>query len=113
MRASIGMLCYEAGLTNTEARVLLMYADEGLPYEEIAGRLGLSLHAVQCHAGNGGRKIREHCYRRQQLEEDMDDLRAEAPDPGCSDRPEACSPHGTGSSAHGRTETATHPSRGE
>ena len=50
--------------------------EEEVPYVEIAGRLGLSVHAVECHASNGGRKIRDHCYRRQQLDDDLDALRA-------------------------------------
>jgi DNA-binding NarL/FixJ family response regulator len=79
MRATIGMLCYEAGLTTTESSVLMLYADEGLAYEAIANRLGLTAHAVQCHASNAGRKIRDHCFRRQQLEEDMDSLREQLP----------------------------------
>ena len=87
MRASMGMLCHEAGLSPTECRVLLLYAEEGLAYEEIAERLGISSHAVRCHASNGGRKIRDHYHGREQLEELREALRGETatlPEPATS-----------------------------
>jgi DNA-directed RNA polymerase specialized sigma24 family protein len=57
---TMDILCYEARCTNTETKVLQLYADRGMSYEEIAKHLGLSVHAVDCHAGNAGRKIRDH-----------------------------------------------------
>lgn len=68
-------LCLDAGLTHLEGRVMLVHYGDGFTVAATAERLGISVHAVQCHLSNAGRKIRRETERRELQEQAAERIR--------------------------------------